>query len=724
MFQSVWLRRIHRFLAVWVSVAFVLVIVTGTILAWYATGCNIGAQGNASLMNSTSISDLMISFQDQFDFIDAIEFDECGHVFVRGEHVDYAYGTWEWDILVRNVINERVRTANFVQWAAVLHRSFFLGTIGRVWAAITTLLFLILTITGLLLWLKTHGFKLKPSNILHVDLGLVLFIPLCILSLTGLSMSAAHFGLWKFSNTESKAQVQDGLAMKDFIEFEIFQAHTLSEIQSIDFPFAFDEEEWFYVRFRNGVEVSVDALRGIEMGQIRPSAESSLLQWMADVHTGDKSLGWSLLWLFSGLASCLAIWTGLQIWYRKRSQIRVARIEDISSFDISLVVASQGGTTWKFADEFQKGLGRNGLKAQVFEFENFSPDAFQGDVVFMVATYGKGTAPEHLWNWRNQIEGWTNFSADSKVSVIGFGDRKYEQFAQFGTDLAEALVTKTNGGNFIQSQSVNSQNWHEFQVCVDHVCEHFSMPKCPVKPQSAAYEKNSPLTLQVHHVSGTDSLFWIEFLQKGKTTNEIKSGDLIAFVPPEGGTERYYSLSVQPDGIYGICVRLVEGGKCSTWLSKLQIGSTVYGRVQFNTHFHLKNTDENLIFVANGSGIGPLFGMIASLPDNQNATILWGVREKNEAVFAQDMLNNARMRGALKSVYLTFSSEPENGVKYVQDFFTVEDKHLQQWTNPKTRFIICGSDEMLKGLESTLKLGDAKAFEVMRKQKRWQSDCY
>ena len=250
------------------------------------------------------------------------------------------------------------------------------------------------------------------------------------------------------------------------------------------------------------------------------------------------------------------------------------------------------------------------------------------------------------------------------------------------------------------------------------------MPKCPVKPQAAAYEKNSPLTLQVHHVSGTDSLFWIEFLQKGKTTNEIKSGDLIAFVPPEGGTERYYSLSVQPDGIYGICVRLVEGGKCSTWLSKLQIGSTIYGRVQFNTHFHLKNTDENLIFVANGSGIGPLFGMIASLPDNQNATILWGVREKNEAVFAQDMLNNARMRGALKSVYLTFSSEPENGVKYVQDFFTVEDKHLQQWTNPKTRFIICGSDEMLKGLESTLKLGDAKAFEVMRKQKRWQSDCY
>ena len=88
------------------------------------------------------------------------------------------------------------------------------------------------------------------------------------------------------------------------------------------------------------------------------------------------------------------------------------------------------------------------------------------------------------------------------------------------------------------------------------------------------------------------------------------------------------------------------------------------------------------------------------------------------------MLNNARKRKALKSVYLTISTEPKDGVRYVQDFFTVEDKHLQQWTNPKTRFIICGSDEMLKGLESTLKLCDAEAFDVMRQQKRWQSDCY
>ena len=724
MFQSIWLRRIHRFLAVWVSVAFILVIATGMILAWHATGCNIGAQGNASLMNSTSISDLMTSIQDEFDFIDAIEFDECGHVFVRGEHVNYAYGTWEWDIPVRNVIDEREPTAIFVQWAAVLHRSFFLGTIGRIWAAITTLLFLILTIAGLLLWLKTHGFKLKPSNILHVDLGLVLFIPLCILSLTGLSMSATHFGLWKLKSEEFKAQVPDEKEVAQFTEFEIFQTHSLAEIHSIDFPFAFDEEEWFHVRFRNGIEVSVDALRGIEMGRIRPNAESMLLRWMEEVHTGNKSLGWSLLWLFSGLASCLAIWTGLQIWYRKKSQIRVASFEEISSFDVTLVVASQGGTTWKFADEIKKGLGRIGRTTKVFDFENFSPDAIQGNVVFMVATYGRGTAPEHLWDWPNQIEGWTNFSTNSKVSVIGFGDRKYEQFGQFGIDLANALAIKTNAENLVQLNNVNAQNWDEFQVCVDRVCQHFSMPKCSVNPQASAYEKHSPLTLQVHNVNGTDSLFWIEFTQQGKMTNEVKSGDLIAFAPPEGGTERYYSLSVQPEGIYGICVRLVEGGKCSTWLSKLQIGSTVYGRVQFNTHFHLKNTDENLIFVANGSGIGPLFGMIASLPDNQNATILWGVREKNEAEFAQDMLHNARKRGALKSVYLTFSSEPKNGVKYVQNFFTAEDKHLQQWTNPKTRFIICGSDEMLKGLESTLNLCDAEAFDVMRQQKRWQSDCY
>ena len=78
MFQSVLLRRIHRFLAVWLSFAFVLVLVTGTILAWHATGCNISAQGNAPFMDGTSISDLMKALNAEFDFIDAIEFDECG----------------------------------------------------------------------------------------------------------------------------------------------------------------------------------------------------------------------------------------------------------------------------------------------------------------------------------------------------------------------------------------------------------------------------------------------------------------------------------------------------------------------------------------------------------------------------------------------------------------------------------------------------------------------
>lgn len=724
MFQSVWLRRIHRFLAVWVSVAFVLVIVTGTILAWYATGCNIGAQGNASLMNSTSISDLMTSFQDQFDFIDAIEFDECGHVFVRGEHVDYAYGTWEWDIQLENVIGERQRAASVVQWASILHRSFFLGTLGRVWAAVSTVLFLILTLTGLLLWLKTHGFKLKSSNILHVDTGLVLFIPLCILSLTGLSMSATHFGLWKFKSTESTSQVPDEIEVKDFKEFEIFQAHALAEIQSIDFPFAFDEEEWFQVRFRNGIEVSINALKGIEMGEIRPNAKSSLLKWMADVHTGYKSLGWSLLWLFSGLASCLAIWTGLQIWYRKKSQIRAASFEEISSFDVALVVASQGGTTWKFADEFKEALGLAGYNARVFEFEKFSPDAIQGNVVFMVATYGRGAAPEHLWNWRNQIEGWRSFPENSKVSVIGFGDRKYERFAQFGKDLAEALVAKIDKEALVTSHSVNSQNWAEFQICVDRVCKEFALPKCSVNSQVLADEKSFPLTLQVHNVSGTDSLFWIQFVQVGNPSKKAKSGDLIALESPGSNSERYYSLSVQPDGTYGICVRLVEGGKCSTWLSKLQIGSIVYGRVQINSHFHLMDTDENLIFVANGSGIGPLFGMIASLPDNQNATILWGVRDENEALFAETMFHDARNRGALKSTCLAFSTRPRDGIKYVQDFFTSKDKQLESWTDSTTRFIICGSDDMLQGLESKLRICDADAYQIMRQQKRWQSDCY
>ena len=724
MFQSVLLRRIHRFLAVWLSFAFVLVLVTGTILAWHATGCNISAQGNAPFMDGTSISDLMKALNAEFDFIDAIEFDECGHVFVRGEHVNFSFGNWEWDVQFKRVVGERAKANRFVQWATVLHRSFFLGTLGRVWAAVSSVLFLVLAFSGLLLWMKTFGFQLKRSRILHVDLGVVLFVPLCILCLTGVSMSAAYFNLWEYKSDELDSPAAQEMTMKEFEEFEIFQALVLNEMKSIDFPFAFDSEEWFQVRFRNGEEISVDALTGREMAKTSPGWQSSLLKWLTEVHTGEKSLGWSLLWLFSGAASCLSIWTGLQLWYRKKYRPRATTLEEISNVDIALVVASQGGSTWGFAEELQRSLERTGRLVRVLEFENFSPNSIRGHVIFMVATYGRGAAPEHLWNWRNQIDDWDEFSADSKLIVMGFGDRKYERFAQFGKDLSEALEAKKPSGQSVQSYTVNTQSWSECQTCVDRACLHLSLAPCSVNPPATMNDKSSEISLEVQQVSGTDSLIWIEFAQKGKSMSNTQSGDLVAFGPPGCNTERYYSLSVQPDGTYGICVRLIPNGKCSTWLSQLESGSMATGRIQINSHFHVRKTDENLFFVANGSGIGPLLGMIASLPDTQGATVLWGIREEREAAFAHKLFDDALKRGALKKVYTAFSRQPMHGIKYVQDFFDLADDHLEFWKKPKARFIVCGSNDMLEGLVSKLMTLDGDAFQTLRQQNKWQSDCY
>ena len=237
-------------------------------------------------------------------------------------------------------------------------------------------------------------------------------------------------------------------------------------------------------------------------------------------------------------------------------------------------------------------------------------------------------------------------------------------------------------------------------------------------------DKSSEISLEVQQVSGTDSLIWIEFAQKGKSTSNTQSGDLVAFVPPGCNTERYYSLSVQPDGTYGICVRLIPNGKCSAWLSQLESGSMATGRIQINPHFHVRKTDENLFFVANGSGIGPLLGMIASLPDTQGATVLWGIREEREAAFAHKLFDDALKRGALKKVYTAFSRQPVHGIKYVQDFFDFADDHLEFWKKPKARFIVCGSNDMLEGLESKLMTLDGDAFQTLRQQKKWQSDCY
>merc|ERR1711965_204048 len=98
-----------------------------------------------------------------------------------------------------------------------------------------------------------------------------------------------------------------------------------------------------------------------------------------------------------------------------------------------------------------------------------------------------------------------------------------------------------------------------------------------------------------------------------------------------------------------MCVRLKRGGECSTWLDSLHVGHQFEARIQMNPKFHISQTTQGgaTTFICNGSGIGPFLGMIESLQDDARATLVWGVKKRDHARFAEGILDQAMMRGAL-----------------------------------------------------------------------------
>ena len=725
MLPPIWFRRIHRSLAAWLSIGLLATLLSGIVMAWDATRCQVQSYALTSSMEDIHISDFITSLKPHFVFVDKIEINRCGQLLITGEHKNNSFGTWDWNPDTSEAKDADQKRGRLVQWMTILHRSFFLGTIGRVWAAISAFLLLAFLFSGLLLWWNTYGPKISRTGVFHVDFGLAVFLPLSLLAGTGLAMSADHFGF--LNPEEEKVEVfpLNETVTRNCEAFDAFQSLLLSDLAALEYPFVVDEGEWFRIQFRDGSAVKLDALTGAKIESTEYAWGAKSLRWMDDVHTGERNIVWALLWLVSSLVTCAVSVTGVMIW-RRNKIARVSRVLlELRDPDVCLVVGSQGGTTWNFANAFADGLMAQGCKVEIQDFERFHPKASIRNVVFMVSTYGRGRAPDHLCDWRNTVENWPAFSNELKLAVVGFGDRKYPEFAEFGRSLMTALFENRVKPGEIPFYTVNAQNWEEFQTRVHMVCKSMRLPEVQMQVVDEPVEPSSEFELQLtaRHVLG--SLAWLIFEPLEVNGYKPTSGDLLSVTPPGSKSERLYSLAVLNNGTWGVSVRLIPDGICSGWLHSISLGSKIQVDVKPNPEFHLPMwQDQPMLLIANGSGIGPLLGMIEKLPDDQNAVLIWGLQTEDQASFARGIIDEAIERRALSRWYLA-CSRPLNGPKrYVQDIITNDLDAGATWANSRSRLIICGSHEMEEGVEAALFSIDAAAVSSIKLEGRWQADCY
>ncbi len=179
------------------------------------------------------------------------------------------------------------------------------------------------------------------------------------------------------------------------------------------------------------------------------------------------------------------------------------------------------------------------------------------------------------------------------------------------------------------------------------------------------------------------------------------------------GKARLYSIAspnYQKDTIEFV-IEIIEGGLASTYLKNLPLKSQVfwYGPAG---QFFLRKNDYSPIFLATGTGIGPIRSMILSNIEKENFSFLlvWGLRKISDIYFFDEFLSlKEKFSGKFDFIYCL--SREEKLISQYQQFKNhFFFGHIQDYLNQnfkedffKRNFYLCGSRGVVEALKEYLK---------------------
>jgi NAD(P)H-flavin reductase len=186
---------------------------------------------------------------------------------------------------------------------------------------------------------------------------------------------------------------------------------------------------------------------------------------------------------------------------------------------------------------------------------------------------------------------------------------------------------------------------------------------------------------------------------------QFEPGQYVSIVVDETGDRRSYSIASKPENQDGfdILVDLSPGGVGSKFLANLQLGAEINLMGPMGRFVVQKGgNEEELVFVATGSGIAPFKSMIMSMlqegGERRPMTLYWGMRYVEELFWLDDFQDLAESFANFK-------------------FHPVISKAIEEWTLCRGRvtdclniheipinaaYYICGNDRMIEDVNTLL----------------------
>lgn len=732
---SVW-RYSHLVLAVSSFIFIALASITGVILSFEAVNDKMPAY-EVKGFDTLRLSQVIPVMKESFSEITELSVDERNFVTLKGFDADGEKVHAHIDPATGKILGMPREQSDFFKWTTALHRSLFLHELGRFFIGLTSFLLLLITVSGAILVVqRQHGLRRFFNKIAkdyfaqyyHVLLGRFMLVPIFIIALSGTYLSLVRFEVFaekKISHKITVDEEADELPEKQALAgFDIFKNSLLSQVRSIEFPFADDDPEEYYTLKLKDREFVVNQFNGTVLSEVQYPFTKVLTGVSLNLHTGRSSIVWAIVLGIASVNILFFIYSGFVITIRRRRS-RIKNKYNASEARYVLLAGSENGSTLHFAGAIHKQLLDNKEISFLGELNQYTQFPKAEHIVVFTSTYGLGDAPSNAGKLSRLVDE-VKQAQLMKVSVVGFGSNAYPDFCGYAREVNELLTAQDWAEPVLDLHTVDDKSPEHFVSWVKNwnLQTGLSLATTPALYNQVPADLQKMMVLEKTLIHEAEQTFMLTLRIPGRT--KFRSGDLLAVYPANDNRERLYSIGKVDNNIQ-LLVKYHEHGLGSEYLYALQPGAVIKARVIVNATFHFPQKSPVVVMISNGTGIAPFLGMVAQNKKRAEARLYCGFRHQTEMTHQYNSFINKQVEQQhLEAVHFAYSRQ--DNYCYVMDLIKRDAEQFARWLSIGATIMLCGSLAMQRDVEAVIDaIGiarNSKGIDYYKSAGQILADCY
>lgn len=410
--------------------------------------------------------------------------------------------------------------------------------------------------------------------------------------------------------------------------------------------------------------------------------------------------------------------TGFISWMKRR---QAARTRDTrTGAQVLIVFASQTGTAQGLAVATAATLDKAGIVADqgsIAAFPASQWNAYQ-QVLVISSTTGEGELPDNARSWLDGVK--AEQLVGVSFSLLALGDRRYTHFCAGGQRLRAELI-KAGAHEWLPLQEVDGDPAAGWQHWLRQLAEHnnWSLQIGGLAVQRQRCEATLIERIRLDAPVGDDSPHSYSLTFSVPEDIRFAPGDLFQFQPRPDAEPRTYSIGsdheIRP-GYVRLTVGLLryenEQGEevmglgsselCLNWPLYEARDVELVAHPGFNPP---RNTEQPMILLATGCGIAPFIGFLetrAAADRKGPVWLLFGNRRADADFLYGEQIKALKEEGVITDLDTAFSRDGGDE-RYITERIERQGDQLLEWINRGAALYICGRASTLgKGIDGVL----------------------